>query len=402
MSCRELLLNPDELSLKGRNQKIFVDKLLLHVRAILKAYHPHRTTIVKDHHRHIVSSEADFTEETLRAFSFVPGLHSIHLVKSSPLDIDAALELIKEDLPSPLPSKLSFKVKTTRPNKDFPMQSTDINRYLGHHLLKAYPEVLKVDVHNPELLIHVKVLRKNIYVATKTIKSVGGLPVSSCGHALTLLSGGFDSPAASYLMFRRGIAQTYLFFHSYPFVGEEVYQKVLSLVRILTRYQPRTLLYVIPFGEIQKAIARDCKPAYRTLFFRHYMLCLATKICAKIKASAIITGDSLGQVASQTLPNISLLDNSTPLPILRPLIGYNKSEILNLASTIGTHNISILPQDDACSLLADKHPATHPHLGYWNSFHAENDFTPLLENALQGIRHTRVDWNGNIHEGHGF
>ncbi|MBF0206469.1 MAG: tRNA 4-thiouridine(8) synthase ThiI [Oligoflexia bacterium] len=400
---REILLNIDELSLKGANQKFFLNKLLNHLRALLKLYHPYPISIVHDHLRYIIKSEQPFEKDTLAAMSRVPGLHSFSLVRSSLLELDALLSAVKEEL-APLLNSLkddgavvTFKVETTRAYKGFAHGSYEVSSWLGHHLLQAFPS-LKVDVHKPRLLIKVKILQRQIYFFTKTIKGVGGIPSGSSGDALTLLSGGFDSPVASYLMFKRGLNQSFAFFHAYPFVGDEVLDKVLSIVKKLSAYQLQTMLYIVPFGEIQRQIVKNARPAYRTIFFRRYMLELATMLATKIAASALITGDALGQVASQTLGNLALVNQCTNMPILRPLIGFSKPEILELAQDIGTYDISVIPQDDACSLLADKHPVTNPYHAYWQHF-AKNIFLQGdLEIALKTTRCLRVDWMGKVAE----
>lgn len=400
---KTLLLNADELCLKGRNQKFFWQKLIGHIRAIMKVYHQDEYSLHQDDLRYVLSSaNIPFSDECLQALTKVPGLHSFHLVKKLPLDFLAIMPAVQEELAPHLSSEkpvpLTFKVASKRSNKKFPLNSYQISREIGHQVLEAFPS-LKVDVHHPSITIKIKVLSKGIYLSTRSLAAVGGLPAGSSGHALTLLSGGFDSPVASYQMFKRGLRQSFVFFHSYPFVGEEVVEKVTNLVKVLSHLQVRTLFLVVPFGEVQSAIAKECKPAYRTLLFRRYMIETASLLAKNLEADALITGDSIGQVASQTIFNMNVINRCTEFPILRPLLGLNKSEIILLAKKIGTHDISILPQDDACSLLADKNPVIKPHQKYWDSFgkHASEIIGPLIQDCISKTKTLRVDWQGQVH-----
>ncbi len=219
----------------------------------------------------------------------------------------------------------------------------------------------------------------------ETLPGIGGIPVATSGHVVSLISGGFDSPVASYLMSKRGCQLTLVFCHAYPFVSHAVLDKIKRLAASLGRYQQGLDLYILPFGSLQEAIAKACKEEYRTLLFRHYMIKAADQLAHRVKADALCMGDALSQVSSQTMRNIAVLDRSTVRPILRPLIGFNKVEVIALAKKIGTHDISVIPQEDACSLLAPRHPITKPYFPYWTYFtetyHFEDEINQALDDA---------------------
>lgn len=305
------------------------------------------------------------------------------------------LPSVVEDLKSMKVLPKTFKVKAQRNDKTFPKKSDEINRYLGHQLHEIFPE-MKVDVHQPELMVDIRIYREKIYISTQKLMGIGGQPMGMSGHLITLISGGFDSPVASYLMSKRGCTQTFAFFYAYPFVGEEVKDKILDLVKVLGRYQFGCRLFVIPFGDIQNLISKSCREEYRTILFRKYMVECANLLARRVKAKALLTGDALGQVSSQTLGNMSIVDKTSERPILRPLTGFNKVEIINLSRQIGTHDVSVIPHDDACSLFAPKHPILKPDYKYWNDFISSHNFNNELNECLDKAEVFSVDVKGEI------
>jgi len=278
------------------------------------------------------------------------------------------------------------------------MNSMEVSRYIGALVNNEFTH-LGVDVKNPELVIEIRILENNIYLSTRKILGVGGLPVGTSGHLVSLISGGFDSPAASYLMFKRGCSQTFVFFYAYPFVGDEVKDKLLEIMGVLGRYQRYTRFYIVPFGELQDMISKQCKEDYRTLLFRKAMLQCAELLAHRVKAGALLTGDALGQVSSQTIGNISILDNAVSLPIFRPLVGYNKIEIIELAKKIGTHDISVIPHDDACSMFAPKHPVIRPNVSYVERFDREFPLEDHVKKCLDEAEVYDISLTGEITSG---
>ncbi|MGD2089412.1 MAG: tRNA uracil 4-sulfurtransferase ThiI [Candidatus Aminicenantes bacterium] len=390
-----LVINVDELWLKGKNRPLYYRALRGHIRELLEAYHKEPSTCVNEEQRIVARSESPFSQETIRAFLNVPGIHSLIPARRIPVDFHQIFPTVKEELQRLEQLPPTFKVETRRSYKGFPMDSLAVCNEIGTLVLKEFPR-LAVDLKNPGLIIEVRILEKNIYVSTRKLFGIGGLPVGTSGHLVALLSGGFDSPVASFLMSKRGCRQTFIFFYAYPFVGDEVKDKVLKLVRILGRYQRHSRLHIVPFGEVQRLISKNCQADYRTLLFRKAMLQCSTLLARKVKAGALLTGDALGQVSSQTIGNISVLDKVSPLPIFRPLLGYNKIEIIALAKKIGTHDISVIPHDDACSLFAPKHPVIRPSTSYVAKFDREVQLKEHLQTCLQEAQVYDISLSGAV------
>lgn len=341
-----------EIGLKGKNRKFFEDCLCRNIAAIVGL---DRNKIRLSSGRLVINEKKVAPKDKLK---FVFGLSSYApalLVLSEKKSIEkAALELIKKQ------KFASFAVSASRGDKSFPLTSVEINQLIGHLVQKKTK--VKVNLENPELRIWIEIARKEAFVYREKIKGPGGLPVGSQGRILVLLSGGIDSPAAAWLMAKRGSPIDFIHFHSYPFTSRASIDKVKKLVEILSRYTLASRLFLVSFGEIQKAILKNCSERFRVILYRRVMIRIAEKIAAEKEALALATGESLGQVASQTLKNLRVIEDAVDIPVLRPLIGFDKEEIISLARKIGTFETSILPHDDCCSLFLPKHPATKARL----------------------------------------
>lgn len=397
-----VVINVDELWLKGKNRPVYFKKLRSHIKELIKKRHGAEFKCNTEEQRMVARSDTAFSEDTIQALLKVPGIHSVmpsRRVKE--VTIEAIFDAVKEELEQMkalqdgLPN--TFKVETRRSWKGFPMQSMEVSREVGGHVLRNF-EGIKVDVKNPELRIEIRIMERNAYVASRNMKGIGGLPAGTSGHLITLLSGGFDSPVASFLMSKRGCKQTFVFFYAYPFVGDEVKTKIMDIAKVLGQYQRHSRLHIIPFGNIQDLIAKHCETEYRTILFRKAMLQCSEILARRIKAGALLTGDSLGQVSSQTIGNISVAESSVELPIFRPLVGYNKIEIIDLARKIGTHDISIIPHDDACSLFAPKHPIIKPDKKYVAKFESVLPLHDHLEKCLDEAEIYNISLTGDIIE----
>ncbi|MEN8154028.1 MAG: tRNA uracil 4-sulfurtransferase ThiI [Acidobacteriota bacterium] len=374
-----IIANIDELWLKGKNRPLYFRVLREHIKEVVKIRHSDRTNLSLENHRFILRSESEFGEDTIIALSKIPGLHSL----IPAIRIEKSFEnifpsILKEIGHRGIDNFSNFKIETKRADKLFPLSSMEVSRMIGALVQKKFPD-LKAKMKNPDLRLEIRILSDFIYISSRRIDGIGGLPSGTNGHLITLLSGGIDSPVASFLMSKRGCRQTFLFFYAYPMVGDEVKKKIDKLISILSGYQKFTKLYIIKFGDFQKKLAKLCKEEYRTILFRVYMMKCGSMLARNIGADALLTGDSLGQVSSQTLTNISVIDRFTDISILRPLIGQNKIEIIELAKKIGTYDTSIIPYDDACSMLAPKHPVIRADINYVNSFLEENQLTEELE-----------------------
>ncbi len=413
-NCHSLLINPDELILKGRNKRYFFKILSKHIRRVVTKYYKSRSesdsfnpsnifTLEKDGRRIVLESinTHPIPPELLRQIEKIPGIHSFYLTQKILLLMseycydfkkfidDIQIILFDELSQVPLANDVkTFKVETKRSFKGISFSSMEISRELGSRILSKYPH-LKVNLASPDLTISIKITETCIYISQHKVMGVGGLPVGCSGNIVTLLSGGIDSPVASYLMSKRGCRQTFVFFHSYPYVGNEVLEKIHQLTKILSQYQNKCRLVIVGFGEIQKLIAQEGDPNYRTLLMRKYMFQLAGLVAAKIKATALLTGDSLGQVASQTLGNLNILQLTSPLPILRPLLGLNKIEVIQLAKKIGSYDTSIIDQPDACALFAPPQPITNPHTDYFlkllKKIESHDTFDTIIKNTMDRL-----------------
>ena len=394
-----LVISVDELWLRGKNRNTYLKAAIDHINAVFRSYHLDKFNYKVQSGRLYYTSKTFFTQELIDALTFVPGLANISpckvLTRLPEENLENVYEEILNELKSFVTTPVTFRASVKRVDKKFSQTSVFIGREIGHRVITRYP-LARVDLKKSEMVIDVRILPKHVTISTQSKKGIGGLPWASTGSAVTMLSGGFDSPVASFLMAKRGVKQAFVFFHAYPFVGREVLTKIKSLASALAKYQRQGHLYIVPFGDIQTLISKECREEYRTLFFRRYMIEISNMICERIKADAVITGDCIGQVSSQTMQNLHLMDKASERIILRPLLGFNKLEILSLASSIGTHDISILPHDDACSLFASKTPIISPNLEYWKSWDADFDLSAELKKALEQTEAYSINLKGEL------
>ena len=390
-----IVVNVDELWLRGKNRSLYFKALIKHVRETLWHYHGKDFSCKKEGNRILVTTKSSFKNDIYLALKRVPGIHSFFFAKVLPVEYDCIYPAVKELVSSLQEMPNNFKVKTVRSFKRFPKNSQEVSREVGERVLSDFPS-LKAKMKNPELSIQINITEENIFVSVEKYFGMGGQPYGTTGHLITLLSGGFDSPVASYLMSKRGCSQTFIFFYSYPFVSEDVKDKILDLSSLLGRFQRETKLYVVPFGDMQKKISKSCRDEYRTLLFRKHMIECAELLAKKLNAEALCTGDSLAQVSSQTMGNISLIDSSSKLSIFRPLLGFNKSETISIANKIDTYSISERPHDDACSLFAPKHPIIKPDKKYWEDYEESVDYTEELESCLSNAEVYNISICGEV------
>lgn len=379
-----ILIRYGEISLKGNNRSYFVNKLVENIKSAIK--NCGKYTLKKTQGRIYVYPDANFTD-FINKLKMVPGIVSLSPTAICPLDFDRIKELslqVFKEAVSSYPA--TFKVETHRPNKNFPLTSPEINRDLGAHILKNInknDERLTVDVHNPQYMVNLEIRRDNTYIYTRTISGPGGLPVGSSGKGLLLLSGGIDSPVAGWLGLKRGMSLEALYFHSHPYTGDRAKEKVIDLAQILSKYGGSIKLYVNHFTDIQMSIQKNCPEKYNITIMRRMMFRLATKIARENNDLALLTGESVGQVASQTLESMNVINEVTNIPILRPLITMDKTEIMEIARHIGTYETSILPYEDCCTIFVPKHPITRPRLEETLNAEKSLDIEKLINNSLK-------------------
>jgi len=375
-----ILVRYGEIALKGKNRMFFEKTLLENIKFALKGL---GARVVRMHGRLLIMGAADEEEEITRRLSRVFGVVSVSSVETAPLDLEAikekALEIMERSL---LPGD-SFKVEARRSNKSFPLTSPELNRIIGGAILEKYPR-LKVDLENPSFQLFIEVGAREAYIYHDHVAGPGGLPVGSSGRALLLLSGGIDSPVAGWMAMKRGLRLEALHFHSYPFTGLRSREKVIDLCRILSRYGGKMQLHLVNVAGIQKEIRASCPAALGIILLRR-MMRIAGQISRSRGLQALVTGESLGQVASQTLESMIAIDSVTSMLILRPLLGMDKHEIVALAEKTGTYEISIRPYEDCCTLFLPRHPATRPRLEKVVQAEAALDAGGLTAAALENM-----------------
>lgn len=350
-------LSYGEIALKKDNKKFFENVLLKNIKTALKEFDPE---IKKDQSKIYIYAE-DY-KNAIENLKNIFGISYIAIQFESDKDMDLIYEsaIAAMDYERERGEVKTFKVETKRADKKFHLKSPEISGMVGGHLLKHYKD-LKVDVKNPDIIIRVDI-RQTAFVSGNRIKGMGGMPVGSNGRVMSLLSGGIDSPVASILAMKRGLSCDYIHFHSYPFTSGRSFDKTKDLAILSSKYQPHSMLFSFNLLKIQEEITKKCDIRFTTILQRRSMIRLSTRLCKECEREALVTGENLGQVASQTLAGMSVVDPVTDLMILRPLICFDKNEIVDLAREYGTFETSILPYEDCCTVFVAKHPKTNPTL----------------------------------------
>lgn len=374
-----LLVRYGEISLKGKNRRRFEDALIRQMKLSLGDL-PYGT-IRKTFGRIYVSVSPETWRQAVEAIGRVFGVVSISPVVQVPLDMDA-LRATALTLGRKAPAG-TFKIETKRVNKQFPMRTPEINYDLGGYVV-TNTDHLTVDVHNPDIVINVEIRHEGAYLFSESIPALGGLPVSTSGRGLLLLSGGIDSPVAGFLSMKRGVTLEGLHFHSYPFTSQRAQEKVEELAKLLTPYNTKVQmrLWLCQFTEIQKALQQNPYPDLKITLMRRFMLRIADALARQRGILALITGDNLGQVASQTMHSIHTINAVTNLPVLRPLVTMDKQEIIDISRRIGTYETSILPYEDCCTVFVPKNPATRPKIAAAEEAESHMDVAGLVAEAL--------------------
>ena len=383
------LLKLGEVVLKGLNRRSFEDKLMSNVRRRLRHYGSFQVYIRQSTIYVEPQGDACDLEGAWGACKQVFGIAAVARAVPCEKTVEAIVETAKTYLRDAFASARSFKVESRRADKTFRLNSIQISQAVGGDLAEAFPNVA-VDVHNPDLTVFVEIREKAAYVHGASEPGAGGLPVGMGGHAVSLLSGGIDSPVSSWMMARRGVQLEMVHFVSPPYTSQQAQDKVLELARQLTAYCGRMLVHIVPFTEIQEEIRRSCPEEYFTLIMRRFMMRIAEAVAKKAGAKALVTGESLGQVASQTMMALGVTEDVTTMPVLRPLIGMDKVEIIRIARDIGTFDTSILPYEDCCTVFTPRHPATRPDLEAVRTAEAALDVEGLVAKALAGETWVRV------------
>ena len=384
-----LLIRYDEIHLKGLNRPFFERKLIEGIKHSLSGLN---ATVHKEQGRIFVYGiEAEDRDEAVDRLTRVFGVHSISPAVGVEKDwntiVAAARDITEKAIGSR--ERATFKCFCRRSDKGFFMNSEEINRELGHEMLEAFPN-LSVDIREPEIKLCVEI-REMAFIYAQEIMGAGGMPTGTAGLATLLISGGIDSPVAGYMMARRGLELTAVHFYSYPYTSERARDKVVDLAKIVSRYSGPIKLHLVPFTEIQLAIYEKCPPKETTVLMRRLMMKIAQLWAEKDGARALITGEALGQVASQTLESLCVTDDAVTVPVFRPLIGLDKNDIVAIAKKIDTFNTSILPYEDCCTVFTPRHPKTRPTVAEVAEAESALDIDALVREAVDGIERIRID-----------
>ncbi len=375
-----ILVRYGEIALKGRNRTGFEERLAQNIRNVLKEFNGIKVS--KTYGRIYIQLNGVPYEPVCKSLNKVFGIFSFSPVKRTELDIekikDVALDLIAgiETVPK------SFKVETKRAFKNFPLKSPEITEIIGTHIL-VNTKGISVDVHNPDVTLRIEIREEGVYIYSEVIKGIGGMPGESSGKGLVLLSGGIDSPVATWLAMKRGLLMEGIHFHTYPITSEDSIQKVLDLSKIIANYSGSFQLHLVPFLDIQSEIRKFAPESHNITLMRRMFLRISEEFAKRRNALTLVTGESLGQVASQTLHSMYTINNVTSMPIIRPLITTDKLDIINLAKNIGTYETSIRPYEDCCSLFVPKKPATKPSLEICRKAEGYMPIEDLIEDALE-------------------
>ena len=384
-----ILLKLGELVLKGLNRRSFEDKLQANIYRRLnnlgqfRVYTRQSTTYVEP-----MNEQCDM-DGAWEALTKVFGVVGLSRARACEKDKDAILAAAREYLDDNLSTAKTFKVETKRADKTFPMTSIQLSQYVGGELDELYPN-LQVDVHHPELTVHVEIRDYAAFVHADPEPGAGGLPVGINGRAVSLLSGGIDSPVSSWMIAKRGVALEMVHFFSYPYTSPEAKEKVIELARLLTPWCGRLTVHVVPFTAIQEELRRSCPPEIFTLIMRRFMMRISERVAQRCGAKALVTGECLGQVASQTMEAMAVTGAVVKLPILRPVVGMDKEDIVQISRKIGTFDTSILPYEDCCTVFTPRHPRLRPTFEEIEAAEQALDIEAMVQTAVEGIERVQV------------
>lgn len=379
-----LIVKYGEIGVKGKNRYIFENKLIKNVKNILKPIG--KFNVYKEYGRIYVDLDGydyeEVVEEVKKVFGIVGVCPAVRAEKDYNLLKELALKMLEEKIEQ---GYKSFKVDSRRGDKDFKLTSQEMSLDIGGYLVSQVKDKIAVDVRNPEVKIHCELRQNHVMVYSDTIPGYGGLPLGTNGRAMSLLSGGIDSPVASWMVAKRGMELECIHFHSYPFTSEKSQEKVRDLAQILSKYCGRVRLHKVNMLEIQKAIGLNCKDEEMTIISRRFMMRIAERIAESRHCDALVTGESIGQVASQTIQGLTCTNASVKMPVFRPLIAMDKTEIIEVAQKIGTFETSILPEEDCCTVFSPKKPVTKPKLDRIEKSENKLDVEKLIQDAIDNI-----------------
>ena len=394
MEYSHIIVRYGELTLKSGNRNEFLKKLTKNIRYNLQDLSGFHIQTKRDRMYIHLDNNEDI-EEIIKKLKRIPGIHNFSPVLRSSLDTEEAKKVIDNLLQTKLDKEYTFKIQTKRPNKNFEFHTNELNNIFGSHVLVNYKN-LKVNVKKPDFIINVEVRSEGIFIFTDFIKGAGGFPVNTSSKALLLLSGGIDSPVAAHTLQVKGVEVEMIHFQSPPFTSQDALQKIFDLTIKLSEVVGKIKIHVVNFTKLQTEIVKRVPSNYTMTSTRRFMLRIAEEIAKKEGCLALATGESLGQVASQTLESMNCINEVTNLPILRPLLTMDKVDIIKIAQDINTLEISNLPFEDCCTIFTPKAPKTRPRLEKIKKYEARDDYSDLIEETLASVETYIFDINGQV------
>lgn len=392
----DIILREGELVLKGKNRRTFEYALIDSIKRSLKDIDGLK--IERNYGRVYIRNSRENTEEIINRMKNIPGIYNISPILKCETNLDRIKEKALELFKKTIGDKKTFKVEGKRSDKGYPLTSMEIARQVGGYILAHYEGELKVDVKNPEMVINVEVTFTSANIFCEKIKGAGGLPIGTSGKGLILLSGGIDSPVAAWMGMKRGVAVDGIHFHSFPFTSDRSKEKVIDLTKILAKTRGYMRLFIINFTEIQKQIGLQCPQEYYITIMRRYMYRISTIVAERFGYKALLTGESIGQVASQTLESMAAINHVTNIPVLRPLIAMDKTDIIEIARKIGTFETSILPYEDCCTVFVPEQPVIKPTIERAVEGEKTMDIDKLIEDCINSSTLLTIYPDGNTKE----
>ena len=392
----DIILREGEMVLKGRNRRDFEYRLIKNVKRVTKDFKG--VSVERSYGRIYIRNANENTMEIIKGVKLIPGIYNISPIMKTDKNLDNIKAKALEMLKKAIVGKKTFKVEAKRADKTYPLDSMEISRQVGGYILAMFDGELSVDVRNPDVVVNVEVTFTAATIYSEKIEGAGGLPIGTSGRGLTLLSGGIDSPVAIWMGLKRGVEMDALHFHSFPFTSERSKEKVVDLTKILAKHTGKMKLYVINFTEIQKIIGLKCPKEYYITIMRRFMLRIATVVANKYDYKALFTGDSIGQVASQTLESMAAINAVTTIPVIRPLASMDKHHIIQISREIGTYETSILPYEDCCTVFVPQNPVIRPEISVCEEGEKELDIDKLIEECLAASTLMTVYEDGNTRE----
>lgn len=384
-----LLISFGEIFLKGKNRPFFLKKLK-NLLKIAASADENAVVELTDSRFYIKNFDDKNQDEIIDRVKKVFGVHSLSVAYETQKDMESLGKACIKLAENKTKENLTFKVHTKRADKQYEIRSMEVSAKLGGVLLDAYPN-LKVDLHNPDFLVHVEIRHASAYVYADKIMGPGGMPVGSSGRAMLLLSGGIDSPVAAYMLAKRGLEIEAVHFHSPPYTSERAKQKVIDLAKIASAYCGPIKLHIVPFTKIQEQIYEKCHHELLTIIMRRFMMKISEQIAERNGCQALATGEALGQVASQTLESLHATNEYVDMLVLRPLVCLDKIEIISISNKIGTYETSIQPFEDCCTVFTPKHPVTKPKIANVEKNEAKLDIEALINEAVEGTYTVKCD-----------